>query len=133
MKIALCGSVSFAKKIIKIKGELTDLGFDVVAPANIDVYADGKIKVEDKWKKLESDVLRNYAGEIKKSDAVLIVNQKKNDIENYIGGNSLIEMAFAYVNEKKIYLLNPIPKMAYSDEIGAMKPTVINGDLSKVK
>jgi hypothetical protein len=34
---------------------------------------------------------------------------------------------------KKIFLLNPSPQMAYSDEIVAMKPIVINGDLSKIK
>jgi len=29
-------------------------------------------------------------------------------------------------------LLNPIPKMNYSDEIEAMKPIILNGDLNLV-
>jgi predicted RNA-binding protein with PUA domain len=42
-------------------------------------------------------------------------------------------MAFAYVLDKKIFLLNPIPKISYSDEIYAMKPIILNGDLTKIK
>jgi len=133
MRIVLCGSVSFAKKIIEIKDKLVDLGFEVIVPANIDLYADGKTKVEDKWRKIESDVFKEYANEIRKSDAVLIVNETKNEIKNYVGGNSLIEMAFGYINGKRMYLLNPIPEMLYSDEIAAMKPVIINGNLRKIK
>jgi len=44
----------------------------------------------------------------------------------------LIEMAFAYVLNKKIFLLNPAPRMSYSDEIEAMKPIIINEDLNQV-
>jgi len=41
-------------------------------------------------------------------------------------------MGFAYVLEKGIYLLNPIPDIGYRDEIVAMQPTVINGDLDLI-
>jgi hypothetical protein len=29
-------------------------------------------------------------------------------------------------------LLNPIPEMGYEDEIVAMKPVILNGDLDKI-
>jgi len=39
------------------------------------------------------------------------------------GWNCLMEMGMAYVNNKKIYLLNDIPvTSAYLDEINAMEP-----------
>jgi predicted RNA-binding protein with PUA domain len=60
------------------------------------------------------------------------VNITKNGIKNYVGGNALIEMAYAHVLDKKIYLLNPVPDMNYKDEIEAMSPTILNGDLSKI-
>lgn len=41
-------------------------------------------------------------------------------------------MGFAYVLKKKIFLLNPIPELSYSDEIKAMKPIVLDGDLKKI-
>ena len=66
-------------------------------------------------------------------NAVLVLNPDKKGIKNYIGGNTLIEMGFAYVLDKKIFLYNPIPEMSYTDEIKAMKPIILNKDLSKIE
>ena len=44
-----------------------------------------------------------------------------------------MEIGFAYVNNKKIFLLNPIPDMIYRDEIEACQPIVISNDLSLIK
>ncbi|MBN1377221.1 hypothetical protein JW949_02710 [Candidatus Woesearchaeota archaeon] len=133
MKIAICGSVSFAKEMLEIKKKLEAQNYNVVVPSGIEKYADGSLNVETKWEKIEFDVIRAYFEEIKKNDAILVINKDKNNIKNYLGGNSLIEIAFAHVLNKKIFLLNPIPEMNYSDEIEAMKPIVINGDLSRIK
>ena len=127
--ITICGSMAFAKEMLEIKEKLEKKGYEVIVPARTEEYAIGNIKVESKWEKQELDVIRDYFKKIGESDAILLVNKTKNGIENYIGGNSLIEMAFAHVQDKKIYLLNPIPIMCYSDEIEAMKPKVLNGNL----
>jgi len=67
------------------------------------------------------------------ADALLVANFDKHGIKNYIGGNAFLEMGFAHVLNQKIYLLNPIPRMPYYEtEIVAMRPMVINGDLSKI-
>ncbi len=42
-------------------------------------------------------------------------------------------MAFAHVLNKKIFLLNDISAMIYTDEIEAMQPVVLNGDFSKIE
>ena len=42
-------------------------------------------------------------------------------------------MGFANVLGKKIYLLNDVPDMIYTDEILAMQPKIINNDLTKIK
>jgi predicted RNA-binding protein with PUA domain len=133
MKITICGSMTFAKDMLEIKQKLEEQGHIVIIPANTHKYADGAFDVESKWEKIEFDVIRAYFEEIKKTDAILVINKDKNNIKNYVGGNSLIEMAFAHILNKKIFLLNSIPKMNYSDEIEAMKPIVLNGDLSKIK
>ena len=45
-----------------------------------------------------------------------------------------MEIGFAHVNNKKIFLLNSIPEnVPYKDEIRAMVDIVLNGDLSKIK
>jgi len=66
------------------------------------------------------------------SDAVLVVNFDKKGIKGYVGGNSFLEMGFAHVLNKKIYLLNDIPDMGYKDEIEAMQPIILNGELNKI-
>lgn len=83
--------------------------------------------------KYEMDAIREHWGTIQKSDSVLILNYDKSGIPGYIGGNSFLEMGFAYIQRKPIFLLNPIPEMPYyKTEIIAMKPTVIDGDLARL-
>ena len=133
MKIALCGSMTSAKKILQIKQELEKQKHFVIVPANINEHAKHNVAIENKQEKIKLDVIRSYFEEIKKINAILVVNEEKNGIKNYLGGNSLIEMAFAYVLKKKIFLLNSIPQINYSDEIEAMQPIILNNNLNKIK
>ncbi len=132
MKIAICGSMQFAKEMIELKENLEGKGHKVEVPINTQKYVNGEVKVEDKWEKQDLDVFKDYFKKIKYSDAVLIINEVKNGTEGYVGGNSLIEMAFAHILDKKIFLLRDIPKMSYTDEIEAMKPVVLNGNLNLI-
>ena len=132
MKIAICGSMKFGKSMLQFKQELEINGHQVIVPENTESYANGTIDVENKWEKIQLDVIKSYFEKIKEQDAIFVINKDKNNIKNYVGGNSLIEIAFAHVLEKKIFLLNPIPKMNYSDEIEAMKPIVLNGNLNLI-
>lgn len=119
-KIALCGSLRFASDTNRIRDKLTSSGHQIIILEN----------TEKKQEKI--DVIKNYFEKIKQADSILIINKTKNGIPGYISGNSLIEMAFAHVNNKKIYLLHPAPKMAYSDEIQAMNPVCIQGNFDKL-
>jgi nucleoside 2-deoxyribosyltransferase len=132
MKITICASMSFSKEILETKKKLEELGNEVIIPKNTQKFVDGQVSVEDKWEKIEVDPLRVYFKEIKNSDAILVLNYAKKNIEGYVGANTLIEMAFAYVSYKPIYLLNKIPKLDYTDEIECMKPIVINEDFKKI-
>ncbi len=136
MKIVICASVAFSKEIVEKKHELEKMGHKVAIPENVAEYAAGERKPET-WReksaiKIEGDLIRGYFDEIKSSDAVLILNYEKKAIGNYIGGNSFLEMGFAHVLKKPIFLLNPMPEMPYTDELTAMKPVVINGNLEKI-
>lgn len=149
MKITICGSINFALEIIKIKRELEKIGHQVSIPYFVRKIMKGEysykkyIKEKEKSgdiniRKLEDrDFIKGHWNLIKDSDAILIFNLSKNGTESYIGGNSLMEMGFAYVLDKKIFLINKMPKkserMHYIDEILDMNPIVINGDLSKIK
>jgi len=137
MKITICGSMTFSKKMIDIEQELLNLKHTVMIPKFTREYSKlettDMMHAESAKNKIEHDLIRDYFKEIKNSDAILVVNEDRNGIKNYIGGNSLIEIAFAHILGKKIFLLNAIPKISYSDEIMAMKPTILNGDLDKIK
>jgi len=83
--------------------------------------------------KVKNDLIREYYREIGDSDSILVINENINGVKNYIGGNSFLEMGFAHVLNKKIFLLNPIPEIGYKDEILAMQPIILEGDLSQIK
>jgi hypothetical protein len=84
--------------------------------------------------KIENDYIRYHYNKIVKSDAVLVLNFDKNNIKNYIGANTFLEIGFAHVHNKKIFFLNDAPDQKYiNDEVGAVEPIVINNDLSLIK
>lgn len=135
MTIALCASLTTYKKTLKIKKDLEKKGFSVLFPWAMDEIRQGKLLPEHLPEfKLnnQSKAIKIHYDKIKKSDAILVINETKNKITHYVGGNTLMEMGFAYILNKKIYLLNPIPKMIYTEEIKAMKPIILNGDLSLI-
>lgn len=137
MKIIICGSISAAKEMQNIKENLTKRGFIVTIPS---MPNDGNLlkrnevsmteRTEDK---IKYDLIRGYFNKIKDNDIVLIVNPDKKGIKGYIGGNTLIEMAFAHVLGKKLYCLYQVPEMPYSSEILAMQPIILDGDLDRLQ
>ncbi len=136
MKIVICGSMTSAHKMREIANKLLLLNHAVTLPKGIEKFLNGKTEEtqeESTTEKLKNDLIRDYFKKIKNSDAILVVNIDKNNIKNYIGGNAFLEIGFAHVLNKKIFLLNEIPDITYSSEIRAMQPTVINGDLTKIK
>ena len=144
MKIAICGSIAFSHEMIDISKKLTEMGHTTNIPKYTQKIRDGEItldhfmSIKEKEgdlnfrKEVEEDLIKRYYRLIKEADAILVINHDKKGTPNYIGGNTLIELAFAHVFDKPIFLLNEIPKMHYSDEIVAMNPVVIHGNLEKI-
>lgn len=82
---------------------------------------------------MNKDAIRDFWKSMQGADAILVTNYDKHGIKNYIGGNTLMEIGFAHVLNQKIFLLNPIPDIPYyKSEIEAVKPVILNGDLSKI-
>ncbi len=136
MKIVVCGSMSSSEKMVEVKNELNKAGHEVLIPKHAEKFASGEFSAENRREstehKIREDLIRDYYQEIKNCDALLAVNLDKEGVENYIGGNVFLEMGFAHVLEKPIYLLNDVPKMIYTDEILAMQPVVLRGDLRNI-
>jgi nucleoside 2-deoxyribosyltransferase len=121
--------------MVDIEKSLNELGHEVVLPSFTHEYAKmetiDKIDTESARNKIEQDLIRGYYNKIKDGDAIVIANVERKEVEGYVGGNSFLEMGFAYVLNKPIYLLNKIPSMGYTDEIKAMEPIVLAENLKK--
>ena len=137
MKIVICGSMSSSVEMLAAKNELVRMGHEVVLPHDTELYATQVLKSETAHEstqnKIQGDLIRKYFEIIKNSDAVLVVNLDKNGVSHYIGGNSFLEIAFGHVLGKEVYILNELPEMSYLDELRAMQPTILYGDLSRLQ
>lgn len=141
MKIYVLGSSHFYKEMVACKDQLRALGYDGWIHADYEAFARGdKQDIVKRWRngersaiKRENNYLKEHYAHILESDAVLIVNLEKQGVKNYIGGNVLLEMGQAYVNNKKIFFLNGMPVgLPYLDEIEAMDPICLNGNLTAI-
>jgi len=145
-KIVICGSMRFSQGMVEAKEKLEKMGFDVVLPKNTELYLEGseflKQREATAWepmegakRKIENNLIKGYYDEIAKADAILVINQEKDGIKNYIGGNGFLEMGFAHILEKNIYCLNELPSdlgLIYQ-ELVAFQPTILNENLEKLK
>ena len=137
MKVAICASMVFTEKMLEVKKELEKMGHECFVSGFADSYLgkqDKEIEELKLFHKFAKNAIREFWEKIKKADAILVLNYDRKGVKNYIGGNTLMEIGFAHVLDKKIFLLNPIPEIDYyKSEIEAVSPVVINGDLSKIR
>lgn len=128
-------SKAFYGEISNIKNELQKNGWIVHLPHTYD-----NPNAENEWyqksleehSKMKGKMFKLSRDKISKMDAVLTLNFTKNGQENYIGGSTFLELYEAFMQNKKIYLYNDIPKGLLYDEINGFSPKVINGDLSLI-
>jgi len=135
MVIAICGSMEFAGKMTAVGSLLEAQGHQVLYPKYTLPSARQIPSKQEKarLKRIEDLILAHYRN-IMKSDAILILNYDKDNRKGWIGANSFLEMGFAHVLRKRIYLLNPIPDFDYfREEIEAMDPVVLGGNLNKIE
>jgi len=141
MIITLCGSTNFVGEIKRIRDELEKRGYTVYSLAWTDLsFQEIEAKKNNRKKfinELKPKLIVEHFDKIMKSDAILVVNSVKNEIKNYIGGNTFAEVMFAYYYKKKIFFLNPIPRdkmFSYLiDEIETVNPIILNGNLNLIK
>ena len=136
MRIGVAGSMQYTEKMMEICEALSKQGHEAFMSKFADAYVGKTDEEKEKLKlhhKYNHDAIREFWKQMQGADALVVANYVKYGIKNYIGGNSFLEMGFAHVLNQKIFLMNPIPDVPYyGTEITAMKPIVLNGDLSKV-
>ncbi len=135
MRIALCGSLSFGNEMKAAAQQLEKLGHTVDIPHGVEIGLSFGNDVHESEKvdaKIQNDAIRKHYKKIKEADAILVVNPPKKGIAGYVGGNTFLEIGFAYVLNKRIYCLYPIPDMPYSSELLAMQPILLNENIEEI-
>lgn len=143
MKIVICASLEFTYEVKKVVEQLTQQDHEVVIPRTSEMILNGEVTLKQIKKEKESgeiskrakkyNVIKYYFKKIKDADAILVLNYDKKGTKNYIGGNVFLEIGFAHVLGKRVFLLNDIPEVFYKNEIESMDPIVLKGDLTKIK
>lgn len=130
MKITICGSMIHEPHMTAAADTLRAQGYDVDKPNVFEghVYADNL----DANAGLKRGFIDEHFAKIDTSDAILVINDDKNGVNNYIGGNTLIEIAYAYAQRLEVFLLNPVPDVSYADEIRGMHPIILDGKLEAI-
>lgn len=120
--IVICGSMNVKDEILKAALVLQSRGFDILLPEEC-MRGEAKAIAS----RAHFDRITNPANKV-----VLIVNATKNGIENYIGPNSLAEIAMAFYNNKRVYLSNDIYE-PYRDELVGWGVICLRGNLDNIK
>lgn len=136
MRIGIIGSMQFTEQMLATRDTLIKQGHDAFV-TNLAAPFIGKSDKEKEVIKIEQknhqDAIREFWRLMQGADAVLVLNLDKHGVKNYIGGNTFLEIGFAHVLNQTIFLLNPVPDIPYyRTEIVAMKPIILNGDLTAI-
>ena len=128
-KIVISGSVSLLDKMKNIANQLIDMGYIVIIPEEID-WDSIPIENRSRYKK---ELSMQYFDEIAKEDThgILVINDAKQGIANYIGASAFAEIAIAFYFSKKIFILNDIYD-PYKDELSAWCVIPLNGKLGSI-
>lgn len=135
----ISGSMAFAHEMLETEKQLEKMGHTVSLPYETQSHVEDPGLVDNldaNLKYLEGkDILRKSFQLVEGSDAILIINHKRRDIEGYMGVSTLMEAAIAHYLHKKIFILNDIPDQKthrWAHEVSLMDPTFIQRDLSKI-
>lgn len=128
MKVLIHASLDFAKEIIDVKKFFDEcLNISVILP-ELTRYQDIRDVDGDDitFTKIKNRLSIENMKNVEKCDGLLILNYTHREIENYVGGNSFLEMCIAFYLHKPIFLLNDIPEnMHYTEEIKSFYPIII--------
>lgn len=139
MKIMVCGSMAFARQMLRAKKKLEKMGHTVNVPHDTDSHAKDRALVDDLDRNLvharERDLMMQSFKLVASSDAILVLNHKRKGIDGYIGASALMEMGLAYYFKKKIFLLYDVPHhdtVRWAHEVRLIDPIILNGDIEKI-
>ena len=140
MKVLIICSTSFYDRVKEIREELEKNDHLVFMPNSYDEAGtndDYENMTQEEYIEFFKRMYNESREKISKVDAVLVLNYTKEKngqyFDNYIGASTFLEMYEAYMQNKKIFIMNDLPENMLLDEIKGFNPIVINGDLNRIK
>lgn len=135
--ITICSSANFYRQAVDIQAQLEKLGYKVIIPATAERMKQSNEYDVSRYKTWFGDkddyhkktaLISGHFDEVAKGNAILVLNYEKHGVDNYIGGNVLMEMALAFYLKKSIFILNEIPnESSFLEEIIGLNPIVLHG------
>jgi hypothetical protein len=140
MKVMIVCSTNFYGYIDKVKKDLENNNHEVILPNCYDAPVsndDNKLMSEEEYLSFFRDMFYESRDKVSLTDAILVLNYDKekngNVLKNYVGASTFLEMYEAFMQDKKIYMMNDIPDNMLYDEIKGFNPIILNGNCSLVK
>lgn len=129
--IVICGSMTFHDKMVEIRDLLVKNNIHTIIPEEENEFIKNFSSKEfnDFKRKASNRYLSKIRG--KGVYGVLVVNEEKKGKANYIGANTLVEIAMAFCWNRHIFLLNDVYK-PLKDELIAWNATVLKGNLNEM-
>ncbi|MFH1769217.1 MAG: hypothetical protein ABH833_00945 [Parcubacteria group bacterium] len=141
--ITICSSASFYKEAMEYKKKLEAMGFKVLVPVtalrmhragNYDVSKHKHWYKDPKMYYQKTAKMKEHLRQVEKGDITFVINLTKKGISGYIGGNVLLEIFYAWMKKKPIYILNKVSdKCGLKEEVLGMNPIFIDGDLKLIR
>ncbi len=119
------------EKMLVVKSYLESVGIECIVPKEED---DAIHNLSDEqFIAFKKKVSNAYLKKIRNRDtyAVLVINDEKRGIDNYIGANTFVEVAMGFCWNRKVFLLNDYYE-PYMDELIAWDVQILKGDLGKL-
>lgn len=140
--ITICSSANFYKRAVEIQEQLEKLGMDVIVPRTARIMkesGDFDVSHYKTWFADAGDyhkkaaLMRGHFDEITKGDAIMVINEEKHGVANYIGPNVLMEMSLAFYQQKPIFVLNELPQSSpFEEELKGMTPVLLHGEIGEL-
>ncbi len=130
-KLVICGSMEFFPEMMDCQTLLKRHDIRAIIPKEEGTITEAYTDVA--FREFKRKVSRAYLKKIREKDteAVLIYNGEKHGQQNYIGANTLVEIAMAFTWNRKIYLYNDIYE-PLQDELLAWGCICLKGNMERL-
>lgn len=130
-RIVVCGSMSAYSVMAQMEDQLRQHDVLTAIPNSEDHVK--PLLAAESWEVFKRNVSMGHIRRVRdpRTFAILVINLDKYGVSNYIGANTFAEVAIAFAQGKKIYLLCDIPEL-YMDELRAWGVISLRGDIGQL-